>query len=305
MLEQISMKSVLEKQQYRIVGEHSAVKVCKWTKDSLLNRNFCYKQKFYGIQSHRCLQMTPCLGCNFLCTFCWRAHPQDLGIKREEMPRKWDDPEEIIDGCIEKQRELLSGFGGNPAVDKKKLEEARQPNQTAISLTGEPMLYPKISDLIDAFHSRNFTTFLVTNGSEPSRLARLQEPTCLYISLDAPDKKTFIKTDRPMIQDAWENVNKSLSLLASFSCRTVVRITLVRGLNMLNPLGYAKIINKAGPDFLEVKAYMAVGFSVRRLPYSAMPSHAEVRKFAKEIAKNSDYDLVDEKEDSRVVLLRY
>ena len=52
-------REVLERQGYRIVGEHSGVKLCHWTKASLTKGIGCYKQTFYGIESHRCLQMTP------------------------------------------------------------------------------------------------------------------------------------------------------------------------------------------------------------------------------------------------------
>jgi tRNA wybutosine-synthesizing protein 1 len=54
-----NLRDLLEKQQYRIVGNHSAVKICHWTKESIRERGFCYKQQFYGINAHRCLQMTP------------------------------------------------------------------------------------------------------------------------------------------------------------------------------------------------------------------------------------------------------
>lgn len=63
----------LESSGYRFVGEHrhSAVKACHWTRKSLLNRGSCYKQKFYGIQSHRCLQLAPGLPfCDHRCVFC-------------------------------------------------------------------------------------------------------------------------------------------------------------------------------------------------------------------------------------------
>ncbi len=49
------VKEKLEKQQYRIAGSHSAVKTCTWLKHSLKGEGECYKSKFYGIDSHRCL----------------------------------------------------------------------------------------------------------------------------------------------------------------------------------------------------------------------------------------------------------
>src|SRR5205807_1271461 len=67
-------QEVLERQGYRIVGEHSGVKLCHWTKASLTKGLGCYKQTFYGIESHRCLQMTPTVdACNLACQFCWRT----------------------------------------------------------------------------------------------------------------------------------------------------------------------------------------------------------------------------------------
>ncbi|MGB2581833.1 MAG: hypothetical protein WBD03_05115, partial [Thermoplasmata archaeon] len=65
----------LEKQQYRIVGGTGAVKLCHWMRQKLIHGRACYKEEFYGISSHRCLQMTPAVNiCNFRCLFCWRFH---------------------------------------------------------------------------------------------------------------------------------------------------------------------------------------------------------------------------------------
>ena len=85
--------------------------------------------------------------------------------------------------------------------------------------------------------------------------------------------------------------------------RTVIRTTLVKGENMFNPEGYAELIKKASPDFVEIKAYMHLGFSRLRLDRSAMPTHAEVLEFSQELAKYLGYEIADESEISRVVLL--
>ena len=37
------LKAKLQKQRYHIVGEHGGVKVCHWTKESLLRDRQCYK----------------------------------------------------------------------------------------------------------------------------------------------------------------------------------------------------------------------------------------------------------------------
>jgi tRNA wybutosine-synthesizing protein 1 len=293
------LRKIMQRQQYRIAGSHSAVKICNWTKRALRDEGSCYKQRFYGIESHRCLQMTPWIGCPNRCMYCWRA------VEKTVMKvRGTDEPGAIIDSCVESQRKLLSGFKGYENVNMRKWREAQDPNQAAISLTGEPTMYPHISGLIEEFGKRGFTTFLVTNGQFPDRLRGMAEPTNLYISLDAPDRETYRKTDRPTLPDFWDRLNGSLGLMKSFSCTKVLRLTMVKGWNMLNPAGYAKLIEKACPDFIEVKGYMHVGFSQRRLQKGNMPSHAEVREFAEHVSALSGYGKKDEHEESRVVLLK-
>jgi tRNA wybutosine-synthesizing protein 1 len=56
------LRASLEKQRYKIIGSHSGVKVCRWTKSMLRGRGGCYKHSFYGIESHRCMETTPSLG---------------------------------------------------------------------------------------------------------------------------------------------------------------------------------------------------------------------------------------------------
>jgi len=50
--------------------------------------------------------------------------------------------------CIIAQRKLLSGFKGNEKINMEKWKEAQNPDQFAISLIGEPTLYPKLAELI-------------------------------------------------------------------------------------------------------------------------------------------------------------
>jgi tRNA wybutosine-synthesizing protein 1 len=272
----------------------------------LIHDRSCYKQKFFGIKTHQCIQMTPALFyCTQECLFCWRAQSGDLGISWNEMklPR-WDSPEEIVEGSINAQLKILSGYKGNPKTNQQKLKEALTPRHAAISLAGEPTLYRPIGELIRIFHKRGFTTFLVSNGTLPSALSNMsQEPTQLYISVCAPDKETHKQVCNPQIPKAWERLNKTLELLPSFECPKVIRITSVRGLNMKKADAYAKLIEKADPTYIEPKAYMHVGFSRLRLGYENMPSHREIREFAIQLAKETGYNTVDESEESRVVLL--
>ncbi len=286
------------RQHYKIVGNHSAVKICTWLKKSMRDEGSCYKQKFYGIQSHRCLQMTPWIICPNGCLFCWRAI-EKIPVKIEKV----DEPSEIIDGCIEAQRLLLTGFKGLDKANKKKFKEAQNPNQVAISLVGEPTMYPRITELVEEFHRRKFTTFLVTNGQYPERLKEIKKLTNLYISLDAPDKETYQKIDRPSLPDHWERLMESLEIMRRFDAKKVIRLTMVKGWNMKSPEKYAELIKRAKPDFIEVKGYMFVGESIHRLSIENMPRHNEIKEFAEKLSEASGYAYKDEQTQSRVILL--
>jgi len=294
--------SILKRQKYRIVGEHSAVKICHWTKKSLTEGRVCYKQRFYGIESHRCLQMTPSVAwCTHKCLFCWR--PVEYN---EDTPSKYDDPETIIEGCIEAQRELLSGYHGFlEKVDINKLKEAENPTNVAISLAGEPTLYPDISGLIDGFKKRNFSTFLVTNGTTPEVLASMDTyPDNLYITLPSPTKETYERVCNPQIKNGWEKINESLELLPKIKTkRRILRLTLVKDFNMADIDEYSKLIEKANPDFIEAKAYMFVGYSRKRLEVENMPMFDDIVEFSKALEEKSSYRMIDSAPESRVVLL--
>ncbi len=286
------MKEVLEKQGYHFIGD-AAVKTCLWTKKSLRGEGECYKSKFYGISSHRCIQMTPSLLCNQRCIFCWR--PFDSGEV------SFDAPEEIVEGCIREHRRLISGYHGYERTPEERFKEALEPRHVAISLSGEPTLYPYLRELIELFHERGFTTFLVSNGTNPDVLRRVR-PTQLYISLDAPDEEIYEFVCQP-VGDTWKRIIESLKLLRTHPSRTVIRVTAVRDYNMSEEEKYGELVKMASPDYVEVKAYMHLGFSRMRLRREAMPTHEEVRAFALKIAENCGYKIADESEISRVVLL--
>jgi tRNA wybutosine-synthesizing protein 1 len=296
----------LKKQRYHLVGKYSAVKRCKWLHETLVNDRPCYKQKFYGIKTHQCIQMTPTLFyCTQQCLFCWRAQSGDLQITWDEMKLpNWDSVEEIVQGSLKAQNAILSGYKGNQKTNWRKFEEALTPRHVAISLTGEPTLYEPLGELLRTFHSKGFTTFLVSNGTMPSKLAGLsEEPTQLYISVCAPNKEVFRRVCRPQIPDAWAKLNETLDFLPSFRCPTVIRMTLVKGHNMENADGYAKLVERANPTYIEAKAYMHIGFSNLRLNYDRMPDYSEVYDFAMRLAERTGYKIIDESVESRVVLL--
>ncbi len=304
------LKNMMKRQGYHFVGRHSAVKTCEYTKSSLeKGGKVCYKCKFYGIRSWRCIQSTPAIGCNLACAFCWRIIPEEVGIKWNELNAlgDWDDPDSIVEGLIREQRRLVSGFKGDEKIDKKRFEEANDPAHVAISLTGEPLFYPKMSALLDAFHRRGISTFLVTNGTMVNALRALTTmPTQLYVSIQAPNREVYERTVRPKTLNAWDNFQKFLEVFSTLKTRRVFRLTLVKGLNMLNPEGYAELISRGRPEYVEVKGFVFVGGARgedRHLTYEQMPNKDEILEFAKEIAERSGYKLVDYHESSKVALL--
>ncbi|HPJ85069.1 MAG TPA: 4-demethylwyosine synthase TYW1 [Methanothrix sp.] len=286
----------LKRQGYHLVA-HGAVKPCLWLRRSIRGGDQCYKHHFYGIASHRCVQMTPTLLCNHRCLHCWR--PID------EMPAAsgdWIEPAELLDGILLEQQRLISGYGGAPeTTDLARLEEAKSPAHVAVSLMGEPTLYPMIKELVDEIKSRGMTAFLVTNGTMPEVIGEVR-PTQLYLSLNAPDEKTYLRVSNPQA-NLWSRFLESLERMRDSPSRTVTRLTLAKNLNMQDPEGYAKLIEIAEPDFVEVKAYMHLGSSRNRLGRDSMPTHEEVMEFARALSEILGYQLKNHVPLSRVALL--
>jgi tRNA wybutosine-synthesizing protein 1 len=303
------LRAKLENQGYHILGQRGAYKACQWQKKSLVQGDSCYKQRFYGIESHRCLQMTPVVDkCTQTCEFCWRVLPSDIGCTWNQTQVSEDDvlpPEELLDATLMANLRSLGGY--NPAIGAKVSErmyqEARNPKHIAISLAGEPTLYPFLSDFIEEIERRQMTSFLVTNGTQPDVLSDITLPTQLYITLAASDVETQKKLLRPSIPKAWDLLNESQELLQSLNCRTVNRLTMVAGYNMHDPRGLSKMILKGEPDFVEVKGYMFLGSSRGRLNKSNSPTHHEIRAFSEKLAALTGYYLSDWQVESRVVLL--
>lgn len=289
-------KTTLAKQGYHLVS-HGAVKPCLWLNRSLRGGDQCYKHHFYGISSHRCVQMTPTLSCNHLCLHCWRPIDEPVAS-----PVSWVEPKELLDGILREQQRILSGYGGAKTTDLNRLGEAKWPAHVAISLMGEPTLYPYLGELIREIGKMGMTTFLVTNGTRPEMLEGLQ-PTQLYLSLNAPDEDLYRRISNPSSPSLWQKIKESLSMLRDSPSRTVVRMTLARGLNMSDPERYARLLEMSEPDFVEAKAYMHLGRSRARLSRDAMPEHSEIMDFARGLSKAIGYELDDEVPLSRVALL--
>jgi tRNA wybutosine-synthesizing protein 1 len=214
---------------------------------------------------------------------------------------------------MEERRKLIMGHYGDPRQDRKKLDESLLPSHYAISLSGEPTMYPQLPQLIKYLKTfpETKSIFLVTNGQEPDMIQRLQDedalPTQLYLSTNASDEETFQKINKPRYSDAWKRWNASLEMLSKLNTRTVLRITLIKDYNTSEELipKFAQMFKCANVHFIEAKSYMHVGRSTNRLEYSNTLEMSEVRHFADEIAKQSEiYSVMDESTISRIVVLQ-
>ncbi|HLE96143.1 MAG TPA: 4-demethylwyosine synthase TYW1 [Candidatus Thermoplasmatota archaeon] len=299
------LQRVLEKQGYGVVGNHSGVKLCHWTKEDLRSGRHCYKGDFYGIGSRECMQMTPIVDyCNFACLYCWRSQSFDTALH----DHAWDAPAAVLEGGLDAQRRLLSGYKGHPTTPVEKWVEAQSPKHVAISLNGEPTFYPHLGEFIELCHRRGMTTFLVTNGSRPDVLRDLDPlPTQLYVSIDAPNQEVFDRLCAPIGAGAWDKLEETIDLLPSLDTRIVARHTLVKGWNMEREKGhveqYAALDRRADPDFVEAKGYVFVGASRERMTIENMPRHEDVLGFADALSSQIGYPRESDKRDSRVALL--
>jgi tRNA wybutosine-synthesizing protein 1 len=234
-------------------------------------------------------------GCTQNCLFCWRVQ----GFSDDVSFKKFDSAEMILEEAISAQKPLISGFKGDPRCDKKLWKEAIKPNQVAISLSGEPTLYPHLGDFIELCHKNNMTTFLVTNGTQPKILENLNPlPTQLYVTVAAPNKEIHKKLCAPSVANSWEHLK-----FPSLDTRRVIRHTLVDGWNLGYEEEYAKMDEKAEPNFIEPKGFVFVGGARQRMEMANMPSHEKVREFGEKLGSILGYELLSERSDSRVVLL--
>lgn len=288
-----SLRKELTKQGYKLVGTHSGVKLCRWTKSMMRGRGKletnvvfffnllfssggCYKNSFYGINSHQCMEATPSLACANKCVFCWRHHTNPVGTEW-----KWnkDKANEIFDGIVEAHYGMIKEFKGVPGVQENRFKEAMTVRHCALSLVGEPIMYPEINQFIKRLHSQQISTFLVTNAQFPDAIETLDPVTQLYVSVDASTKSSLKKIDRPLFKDFWERFIGSLNALGKKGQRTVYRLTLVKSFNSDDIEGYAKLILLGNPDFIEVKGVTFCGSS--ELTMKNVPWHEEVVKFGK------------------------
>ena len=295
------------------VADHSTVDLCHWTKKSFKNEGSCYKHRFYGISTHRCMEFSPAgMYCENRCVYCWR--PMEFYESLNMEPERVAEPREILTDLMAERKRLINGHYGDPRNDKKLLDESLLPSHYAISLSGEPTMYPKLPELIRYLHNLDATKsiFLVTNGQEPHMIKKMSEmqgalPTQLYLSTNAADRDSFMRINRPRYADSWERWNETLMMLQHLQTRTVLRVTLISGYNDHKDAAreFAEIFERSSPHFVEIKSYMHIGRSTNRLERDNMLEMEEVRRFANDVVRHSDtFSVMDESEISRIVVLQ-
>ncbi|OWZ23760.1 TRNA wybutosine-synthesizing protein [Phytophthora megakarya] len=296
-------RKALTKEGYKIIGTHSAVKLCRWTKHQLRGRGGCYKHAFYGITSYQCMETTPSLACANKCVFCWRHHKNPVG-------RVWrwktDDAETLVKGSIERHQNMIKELKGLPGLIPARWDEAFTVRHCALSLVGEAIMYPQINEFCKQLHNRHISSFLVTNAQFPEKIAALDPITQLYVSVDAATKESLRAVDRPLFKDFWERFLACLEELKHKGQRTVYRLTLVKSYNMEELDNYAELINIGQPDFIEVKAVTYCGKSDGSdLTMKNVPWHEEVRGFCSALCErvSGDYALASEHAHSNCVLI--
>jgi tRNA wybutosine-synthesizing protein 1 len=265
------------------VSDHSTVALCHWTKKSFKHEGNCYKHKFYGILTHSCMEFSPAgMYCENRCVYCWRPMEFYESMKMES--ENVAEPKEIMSKLMEERKKLIMGHYGDSRSDKKRLDESLKPNHYAISLSGEPTMYPKLPELIKYLKSLKET-----------------------LSTNASDYDSFLRINQPRYDDSWQRWNKTLDMLKHLDTRTVLRITLIRDYNNQKEMipTFAKILEQSSPHFVEIKSYMHIGRSTNRLDHENMLEMEEIKKFSEDIAKQSKiFSVMDESYVSRIVVLQ-
>ena len=221
--------------------------------------------------------------------------------------------DEDISCCIDSREEIEDLINRELTTPDEIMQahgEALHPNHAAISLDGEPMLYPNMSDFVDEFKKRNMTTFIVTNGTLPEAINKLETlPSQLYLTLPAPNEKIYKQTCRPTIKNGWKKIMESLEMISSLDCRTLVRLTAVKNLNISEKFikEYIKIIEQVNPNFFEIKGFtlQAKALSIKerlksdKPPQYFFPEYEYLNEIALKFEELSNFPLIYTNEPSR------
>ena len=220
----------------------------------------------------------------------------------------------ILNGALEAHIKKIKMMRGVPGVRADRFADAMRVRHCALSLVGEPIFYPRINEFLNLLHAKRISSFLVCNAQHPQQLEALDHVTQLYVSIDASNRESLRKVDRPLHRDFWERFQSCLDILRAkrFRQRTVFRLTLVKGFNLDDEVeGYADLVAKALPCFVEIKGVTYCGTSsssAAGLTMQNVPFWEEVRDFVlaldKALARRGlDYGMAAEHAHSCCALL--
>ncbi len=186
----------LTKQGYAIVRTHSGVKICRWTKSALRGRGSCYKFSFYGINSHQCMETTAVAVVleQVRLLLAPRNQPGRHDVAVGRRPSGPDIRWRQGEPTTRRSRRCAA----SPGVRAERYAEAMRIRHCALSLVGEPIFYPHINEFLALLHGERISSFLVCNAQHPDQLAALKHVTQLYVSIDASNKDSLRKIDRPL-----------------------------------------------------------------------------------------------------------
>merc|ERR1712232_61737 len=216
----------------------------------------------------------------------------------------------IVREGIANHQKMIRECKGIPGVKPDRYNEAMTVKHCALSLVGEPIMYPRINEMLKDLHDRSISSFLVTNAQFPEAIHTLAPVTQLYVSCDAATPHELKAIDRPLFADFWERYLESLRAIREKRQRTVYRLTLVKDKNMSAPEAYAKLVALGEPDFIEIKSVTVCGkLKASTLTMGNVPWHEEVRTFSEAMlaAEGLDekYELACEHQHSNIVLIAH
>lgn len=225
-----------------------------------------------------------------------------------------DPPDLIFNGVKENHYKKIKMMRGVPGVRSERFAEAMRVRHCALSLVGEPIFYPHINEFLEMLHNERISSFLVCNAQHPDQLAALKHVTQLYVSIDASNKESLRKIDRPLHRDFWERFQRCLDIMKErrFRQRTVFRLTLVKGFNIDDEVaGYADLVEKALPCFVEIKGVTYCGTSTSSnagLSMANVPFYAEICEFVTALdcelkRRGLDYGIAAEHAHSCCILM--
>jgi len=349
------LRKNLTKQGYALIGSHSGVKVCRWTKSMLVRFprifvSFAVRLPVFffvffsflsisrggeaGVTSTASTELRvtgvwrplpvwrvptsasfgefpwPRISLLFfsdvyLPLYSWRHHTNPVGTSWRW---KVDDPETLVNGAMENHYRMIKQMKGVPGVVEERYQEAFQIRHCALSLVGEPIMYPHINEFVDLLHQHRISSFLVTNAQFPEKIAQLKPVTQLYVSVDASTKESLKKVDRPLFRDFWDRFVGSLKAIGDKRQRTVYRLTLVKDYNTEELQNYVDLVSLGHPSLIEVKGVTFCGTSgASSLTMSNVPYHEEVVQFCEKMSEmlGREYEIACEHAHSCCILLAH